>query len=140
MDKVVSQLRLNQWAQTVLDCSHRAHGISKNAWLDQHNIDRKRYYYWQRKVRQTAIWKTFGSDNEETDDLTDASVPAPGCFDITSQLNQVPEQVSVRSGTPPSVSFTSPVAMIQAGSYQVFINNGIDEQTLQTIMKVLSHA
>ena len=48
-----SEYRLQQWAQVVKACN--ASGLSNREYCRQHNISEKTYYYWVRRLRQTAV-------------------------------------------------------------------------------------
>lgn len=50
--EVARNYRLSQWTQIVREC--RGSGQTVSAWCEDHNIDRKKYYYWLRKVREAA--------------------------------------------------------------------------------------
>ena len=47
-----NEYRLQQWAQVVKECN--ASGLSNREYCRQNNIPEKTYYYWIRKLRQTA--------------------------------------------------------------------------------------
>jgi hypothetical protein len=40
--------RMTEWAQRVSEC--RSSGLTVRNWCEQHEINEKTYYYWQRKV------------------------------------------------------------------------------------------
>ena len=46
------EYRLSQWLPLIKDC--RNSGMKVKDWCRQNNSNEKRYYYWQRKVREAA--------------------------------------------------------------------------------------
>lgn len=52
MDKSTSDVRLARWLPIIEECA--ASGIPKKDWCREHNIELKKFYYWQRKAR-TAL-------------------------------------------------------------------------------------
>ena len=51
MDKSTSDVRLARWLPIIEECV--ASGMSKKDWCREHNIELKKFYYWQRKARIT---------------------------------------------------------------------------------------
>lgn len=49
MDKSTSDVRLARWLPIIEECA--ASGMSKKDWCREHNIELKKFYYWQRKAR-----------------------------------------------------------------------------------------
>jgi P2-related tail formation protein len=43
--------RMEEWAQRVSDC--RSSGLTVRNWCEQHGINEKTYYYWQRRIWET---------------------------------------------------------------------------------------
>ena len=59
MDKITHQVRCEQWTQIIKECY--ASGMSKTAWCREHGISDKSFFYWQRKLRETAYISTLES-------------------------------------------------------------------------------
>ena len=49
MDKSTSDVRLARWLPIIEECA--ASGMPKKDWCKEHNIELKKFYYWQRKAR-----------------------------------------------------------------------------------------
>ncbi|MEE1518202.1 MAG: IS66 family insertion sequence element accessory protein TnpB [Lachnospiraceae bacterium] len=49
MDKSTSDIRLARWLPIIEECA--ASGMPKKDWCREHNIELKKFYYWQRKAR-----------------------------------------------------------------------------------------
>ena len=50
MDKSTSDVRLARWLPIIEECA--ASGMPKKDWCKEHNIELKKFYYWQRKRDQ----------------------------------------------------------------------------------------
>lgn len=46
------EYHLSKWFRIVKEC--RNSGTSVKDWCKQNNVDEKHFYYWQRKIRETA--------------------------------------------------------------------------------------
>ena len=93
-----SEYRLQQWAQVVKSCN--TSGLSNREYCQQHNISEKTYYYWVRRLRQTAASQieartptlvpldpAHQTSRQETDDMLyirfrGAELTLPGRTDI----------------------------------------------------------
>lgn len=49
MDEIVHDVRHQQWLSIIQACN--ASGQSKNQWCDENGISRRKFYYWQKKLR-----------------------------------------------------------------------------------------
>lgn len=54
MDEIVHNVRRQQWLSIIQACN--ASGQSKNQWCDENGISRRKFYYWQKKLR-TELYK-----------------------------------------------------------------------------------
>ena len=50
---VTKNVRLQHWASIIQDC--KASGLKVDDYCTEHNISRNSYYYWLRKVKESAI-------------------------------------------------------------------------------------
>lgn len=50
--EVTQHYRLNQWIKRVQEC--RSSGQTIAAWCKEHNIRQSSYFYWLKRIRQTA--------------------------------------------------------------------------------------
>lgn len=75
MDKGTQELRLMHWAELVKECHNS--GMKVREWCQQNDIDEKRYYYWQRKVRQEILQIQETSTTTVEKVTTFAQLPIP---------------------------------------------------------------
>jgi transposase-like protein len=52
MRKVTREVRLTKWAEIIRE--QKASGQSIHAWCAANDVDKQRYYYWQRQLRESA--------------------------------------------------------------------------------------
>ena len=52
MRKVAREVRLSKWSEIVRE--QKASGQSIHAWCAANRVDKQRYYYWQRQLREVA--------------------------------------------------------------------------------------
>ena len=52
---MAEQVRLQQWAEQVLDCKNRPRGMDVETWCAQNNITKANYYYRLRRVRKACL-------------------------------------------------------------------------------------
>lgn len=50
--EMTHEVRLRHWAEVLRE--QKASGQGVNAWCETHGIARQRFFYWQRKLRETA--------------------------------------------------------------------------------------
>ena len=142
MDRSAYEGRQEHWRRVVAECN--SSGICKTAWCRQNGVSIKSFYYWQRKFR-----------DEPTVARDSSSLPATACketgaclsgtntraifVDMTEKLytpqNSQDEFTPVRSPEP-----FPPELVIHANGLQVYVCGNIQARTLETVMKVVSHA
>lgn len=111
------EYRLAQWLPIVKEC--RNSGLSVKHWCEQNNVNEKRFYYWQRKLREAAT----------------ESLPTP-----TKQ----PTFVQVASATDFSnvqqpASFV-PSMVLKVGNVSLELADTIQPELLANVLKVLAYA
>ena len=52
MDRSTYGIRLGHWMQVVQAATARPQGQLLKDWLEENDISKDQYYYWQRKVRK----------------------------------------------------------------------------------------
>lgn len=141
MNKGAHELRREYWHQIIRECNAREQGITKLAWFQEHNINSKSYYYWQKQFRSEAV-ATVRNEKACVETST-ASVSAPAFFDITpSVCSSIGEKVPVSTDPVQQTAMGAgaPELMIQINECRIFVNSTIQEKTLETVIKVLRHA
>lgn len=61
MDLITNDVRLEHWVSVVQACN--TSGISKRQWCRENNVNEKRFYYWQRRIRQLVYQESMGRDD-----------------------------------------------------------------------------
>lgn len=141
MDKGSHELRREYWRQIIRECNAREQGITKLVWFQEHNINSKSYYYWQKQFRSEAV-ATVRNENAVVETSTD-SVSAPAFFDITPSVRSSAEEKASSSSDSvqqATMGTGTPELMIQIDECRIFVNSTIQEKTLETVIKVLRHA
>jgi len=136
MDKATHKVRLSQWASLIQECN--SSGMTKRDWLIENNIDEKRFYYWQRKVRTAVL--------DEAQPIPNPPLPAQAASAIVTPsiqaLPQVPSnpfvELSIPAENPHSEANIS--ATLRYGQFTLELNNSISNSLLEMIVQVISHA
>lgn len=111
MDEITTNVRYAQWAEII--AAANTSGMSKRQFCLQNGLKPKSFYYYQRKIRQ----KAYGM-------LQDSEEP---------QIVEVPVQhdMSHTSGA---------VAVIRVADVSVEVSEGISEETLMSIGRMIRNA
>ena len=140
MDQAVMSVRMKKWAGIIQEAANS--GLTKTAFCNQHGIDRRQFFHWQKQIREYVL--------EHNPDL---GLPAP-VHGQMQQIRAVNSQImpslpvfcelkpreELPSVRPDTQAPFSAEAMIQLGEYQVYIGDSITEKTLSTILSVIRHA
>ena len=123
MDKITHEARLQSWSQIVRDCceSH----LNKSEWCRQNGISLKSFYYWQRRVRQSA--------SSQAPDLPAAV--SPGFIRINDPIQDSGDLSSDFEGIP-----FLPAAVLKTGSLTIALSGSADRQFLSNLIGVLKDA
>lgn len=125
MDHSTYAVRLANWTDIVKQCQARPEGMSTRQWLADNNISEKRYYYWLRRVRLSALGKQ----------------PEP-LFVPAAVLEKEPPQHQLAEIPVQQVydSAAQPVVVIRTKRATIEINSGISDELAAKLMKAVSHA
>jgi len=126
MDKNSHKVRREQWLQIVTECNNRRQSISKIQWCKMNGINIKSFYYWQHQFRNELLILDATSSKQ-----------IPAFVDITSQITR---STTASDETISTERTLVPELMIQSGNFRVYVSGAVQEQTLDTVMKVLSRA
>lgn len=118
MDKGTQELRLMHWAELVKECHNS--GMKVREWCQQNDIDEKRYYYWQRKVRQEILQIQETSTTAVEKVTTFAQLPIP----IGSE----------------SKSDFQPDVVLKMGTVVIEISNTASDLLLSRVSEMIHHA
>lgn len=137
MDRAVMSVRMKKWAGIMQEAA--ASGIPKVTWCKQNGINRRQFFYWQKRIREFVL--------EQHPELG-APVPDSQIREVNNQMTsslpifyELNPQSAHPSATGNAAAFSfSAEAMIQLGQYQVYIGNTASESTLAMILTVIQHA
>lgn len=141
MDKGVHELRRDYWRQIIRECNARDRGVTKLAWLQEHDINSKSYYYWQKQFRSEAV-ASVKTEAAKLEPVTAEPVANKAFFEITTAVSSSVEKKDSTAAGPiqQMMPNTTPELMIQISDCRIFVNSNIQEETLETVLKVLRHA
>lgn len=111
------EYRLSQWLPIIKEC--RSSGMKIKDWCEQNNINQKRFYYWQQKLRQAA-----------TESLP-VPTKQPTFVEIPSLLEPIKDQV---------LSTFTPSMVLKIDNVSLELSSTIDPNLLATVLKVLKDA
>lgn len=143
MDEITHTVRLEQWKKIIEQCNSRPEGMSAKQWLFENNISDKKYYYWQRQIRQEAYQQMKFSLSQppatqqpampviRSENTPPGSDSTPG---VTFLELPVPEPPVTRE-----ISDT-PDAVIQTSRATISLYNSVSDSLLNRILEVVSNA
>ena len=111
--------KLRQWSELICEC--KASGKSVKLWCEEQGVCIKTYYYWQKRVRETACEQL---PLKEATDLR--VVPA----------SEVPSFTEYR---PPSRNGGSAAVTLHLSGSTVEINNGANASVIESTLKALKN-
>ena len=126
MDKNSYKIRREQWLRIVTECNSRDQSITKNQWCRMNGVNIKSFYYWQRQFRNEILIQGSASATQ-----------VPAFVDITSQVSR---SAPISEEAVSAERTLVPELMIQSGDFRIYVSGAVQEQTLNTVMKVLRHA
>lgn len=117
MDNGTRELRLMHWTELVKECHNS--GLKVKDWCQQNDIDEKRYYYWQRKVRREILQIQESTTSVEKV-TTFAQLPVP----IKDE----------------SESTFQPDVVLKMGTVVIEISNTASDLLLSKVSEMIHHA
>ena len=140
MDKAVLNVRREQWRKIVIECNNS--GLTKTEWCQQNGVSLRGFHYWQNKFRKEILSE---QDVSSVPALSPRQLPeaapdqAPAMFvDVTDKFAGSQDLQSRDSSEMPILF--SPELMIHVADKQVYVNGNIQPGTLETVIRVISHA
>ena len=119
VQKVTREIRLQHWSQIVRAC--RSSGQTVKVWCEEHHINVKTYYHWQKRVCQA----TCRSLSVETEKSLEA---------VTSYQTPVFAEVAQSLPQKENVALT-----IEKNGLSIQIYDGAAVQTIETALLALRH-
>ena len=114
-NSTTKEYRLSQWFPIVKTC--RESGMTVKAWCEQHDVNEKQFYYWQRRLSEAA-----------SESLVDTRQH--------SKLVQVPSLIPNKSRS--SKSSFDPDLIIRIGEVSVELSENVSTDFLSRVLKVIA--
>jgi hypothetical protein len=142
LDKAVMSVRMQKWAGIIQEAA--TSGLTKTEFCARKGIDRRQFFHWQKRIREYDLENNpeLGlpapphGQMHQIREVNSQIMPALPVFcEITPRDDAHPAPAVQR----PESSF-SPGAMIQVGSYRIYVGDSATERTLSTILSVIRNA
>ena len=142
LDKSVMSVRMKKWAEIIQEAA--TSGLTKTEFCARKGIDRRQFFHWQKQIREYVLENNpeLGlpapphGQMHQIREVNSQIMPALPVFcEITPRDDAHPAPAVQR----PESSF-SPGAMIQVGSYRIYVGDSATERTLSTILSVIRNA
>ena len=142
LDKSVMSVRMKKWAEIIQEAA--TSGLTKTEFCARKGIDRRQFFHWQKQIREYVLENNpeLGlpapphGQMHQIREVNSQIMPALPVFcEITPREDAHPAPAVQR----PESSF-SPGAMIQVGSYRIYVGDSATERTLSTILSVIRNA
>lgn len=111
------EYRLSQWLPIIKEC--RNSGMSVKDWCEQNNVNEKRFYYWQRKIREAAT----------------EALPS-----VTKQPAFVQVPAPIKSPNPLEMPTFIPSMVLKVGNVSLELSDTVQSELLASVLKVLTDA
>lgn len=115
MDKITHDMRLMQWIPIIREC--RNSGMPVRTWCLENNVNEKRFYYWQRHVREEAFDTLKKTESQNQANFVQLPVP------VDSARNS---------------SFFKADMVVHIGNNVLELSNTVSEELLSKVLKVMS--
>ena len=123
MDQKTHEYRLAQWEPIIKEC--RASGLPVTVWCKENDIDKQKFYYWQRRLRAAIAGET----------TPDAPNYQPPTVDKKQKSNIVELPMPIMEPN----TIGAPI-VLHIKDYILEINNNASCELINTIMMVMSRA
>ena len=142
LDKSVMSVRMKKWAEIIQEAA--TSGLTKTEFCARKGIDRRQFFHWQKQIREYVLENNpeLGlpapphGQMHQIREVNSQIMPALPVFcEITPRDDAHPAPAVQR----PESSF-SPGAMIQVGSYRIYVGDSATERTLSMILSVIRNA
>jgi hypothetical protein len=142
LDKSVMSVRMKKWAEIIQEAA--TSGLTKTEFCARKGIDRRQFFHWQKQIREYVLENNpeLGlpapphGQMHQIREVNSQIMPALPVFcEITPRDDAHPAPAVQR----PESSF-SPGAMIEVGSYRIYVGDSATERILSTILSVIRNA
>lgn len=111
------EYRLSRWLPIIKEC--HSSGMQVKEWCRQNNIDQRKFYYWQRKIREAAL----------------NTLPA-----TTAQSSFVELTIPVEEKVIDSPITFVPSMVLKVGSISLELSEAVKPELLASVLKVITDA
>ena len=131
-----AQSNAQYWRQIIDDAESSP--LSVREWCRQKGIKPRKFYYWRSRLQELS------AATENVDTSTSSNSPFIE-FSIEEeplskpQVEPLQNPTSARKSVMPS-SAVEPEIRIETSSFKVFVKNGVKEQTLRMVLRVIGDA
>jgi len=122
--EVSKQVRLMEWAEILR--TRKASGQTVKAWCAANEINEKRYYYWQSRIRQATMEQISNQESQNT-----GIIPTGW-----TQLS-VPTHVALSTPVSVSAAGTEASLTIEIGNSRIIAHENTSPELLSTTCRVL---
>jgi len=145
LDKAVMSVRMKKWAEIIQEAA--TSGLTKTEFCARKGINRRQFFHWQKQIREYVLENNpeLGlpapphGQMHQIREVNSQIMPALPVFcEIAPRENAQPAPADPAIQRP-EASF-SPGAMIQIGSYRIYVGDSASERMLSTILSVIRHA
>ena len=138
MDHTTTEVRLASWRTVVEQCQQRPEGMTIKQWLQDNNINRDQYFYYQRRLRQAAFAKIEGTHLpavRQTSEVAFAELPSETVSAACAAATGAQEDR-------PSTADTGfrPDAVVRTDAGTIELSNTVSEPLLRNLLEVMCHA
>ena len=138
MDHTTTEVRLASWRTVVEQCQQRPEGMTIKQWLQDNNINRDQYFYYQRRLRQAAFAEAEESHLpavRQTSEVAFAELPSETVSTACVAGPEAPKAgpLTVNTGFRPD-------AVVRTDAGTIELSNTVSEPLLRNLLEVMCHA
>ena len=123
MDQKTHEYRLSQWEPIITECKNS--GLPVATWCRENNVDKQKFYYWQRRLRAAV----FGETTTDAPNFKPPAVPNKKKTTIVELPTPIIEPISTQASI-----------VLHIKGCTIEVNNNVTPELIATIMQVMSHA
>ena len=140
MDHTTTEVRLASWRTVIEQCQQRPEGMTIKQWLQDNNIKRDQYFYYQRRLRQAAFAEAEARGSHlpavrQASEVAFAELPSEtvsaACASASETLEDNP--LTVDTGFRPD-------AVVRTDAGTIEFSNTVSEPLLRNLLEVMCHA
>ena len=138
MDHTTTEVRLASWRTVVEQCQQRPEGMTIKQWLQDNNINRDQYFYYQRRLRQAAFAEAEESHLPAVRQTSEVAFAELSSETMSAACAVGPEAQKARPFTVDTGFRPDAVVRTDAGTIE--LSNSVSESLLRNLLEVMCHA